>query len=84
MTANFISTETIMKKPKTAGSNTDPLFVLAGTLGWNAIDIKKHYNISTHVEIRVVKGADVTDIGQRHDDYIGDALLAEFWGNNNE
>ena len=23
---------------------------------------------------------DVTDIGERHDDYIGDALLAELWG----
>ena len=22
----------------------------------------------------------VTDIGERHDDYIGDALLAELWG----
>ena len=27
---------------------------------------------------------DVTDIGKRHDDYIGDALLAELWGDENE
>ena len=27
---------------------------------------------------------DVTDIGERHDDYIGDALLAELWGNEDE
>ena len=27
---------------------------------------------------------DVTDIGERHDDYIGDALLAELWGDEEE
>ena len=27
---------------------------------------------------------DVTDIGERHDDYIGDALLAELWGDADE
>lgn len=27
---------------------------------------------------------DVTDIGERHDDYIGDALLAELWENEDE
>ena len=27
---------------------------------------------------------DVADIGERHDDYIADALLAELWGNNDE
>ncbi len=27
---------------------------------------------------------DVTDIGERHDDYIGDALLAELWGDEDE
>jgi len=27
---------------------------------------------------------DVTDIGERHDDYIGDALLAELWGEKDE
>lgn len=26
--------------------------------------------------------SNVADIGKRHDDYIGDALLAELWGNN--
>ncbi len=28
--------------------------------------------------------SDVTDIGELHDDYIADALLAELWENNNE
>jgi hypothetical protein len=28
--------------------------------------------------------SDVTDIGERHDDYIGDALLAELWGDEDE
>ena len=28
--------------------------------------------------------SNVTDIGERHDDYIADALLAELWGNNDE
>ena len=28
--------------------------------------------------------SDVTDIGERHDDYIRDALLAELWGDNDE
>lgn len=27
---------------------------------------------------------DVTDIGERHDDYIGDTLLAELWGDEDE
>lgn len=27
---------------------------------------------------------DVTDIGERHDDYIAAALLAELWGNEDE
>ncbi len=27
---------------------------------------------------------DVTDISERHDDYIGDALLAELWGDEDE
>jgi hypothetical protein len=27
---------------------------------------------------------DVTDIGERHDEYIGDALLAELWGDEDE
>ena len=27
---------------------------------------------------------DVTDIGERHDDYIAAALLAELWGNEEE
>ncbi len=27
---------------------------------------------------------DVTDIGERHDDYIGDALLDELWGDEDE
>ena len=28
--------------------------------------------------------SDVTDIGERHDDYIADALLAELWGDADE
>lgn len=28
--------------------------------------------------------SDVTDIGERHDDYIRDALLAELWGDEDE
>ena len=28
--------------------------------------------------------SDVTDLGERHDDYIGDALLAELWGDEDE
>ena len=28
--------------------------------------------------------SDVTSIGERHDDYIRDALLAELWGDENE
>ena len=28
--------------------------------------------------------SDVTDLGERHDDYIGDALLTELWGEDHE
>ncbi len=74
---------------------TDPLLALAGTLNWSDMATS---DVAFPPEIRVVKGseddpdpllalagtlqADVTDIGERHDDYIAAAVLAEYQNQN--
>jgi hypothetical protein len=77
---------------------TDPLLALAGTLKWNAISgsdtllrpeirVVKGAHEDNPDPLLALAGtlqSDVTDIGERHDDYIGDALLAELWGDEEE
>ena len=85
-----------MKKSKT--QKTDPLLALAGTLKWD--DIGEPDTVSLpeirvvkgahedHPDPLIASlgtlESDVTDIGERHDDYITDALLAELWGDEDE
>ena len=80
--------------------DTDPFLALAGTLECEVIDINDTMPAEmrqTQVDhARETQGADpllalagtleceVTDIGERHDDYIGDTLLAELRGDNDE
>ena len=80
--------------------HTDPLLALAGTVKCNLADIELAPRPRMRVkegslppEIRdsdpllALIGTlecDVTDIGKRHDDYIGDALIAELRGNDDE
>ncbi len=78
----------------------DPLLALAGTLECEVTDIEDPMSAmiretSTN-QSQETQGADlllalagtleceVTDIGERHDDYIGDALLAELRGDNHQ
>lgn len=77
---------------------TDPLIALAGTLKWD--DISSPNTVSmpeirvikgAHADnpdpLLALAGtlqSDVTDIGERHDDYIAAALLAELRGNEDE
>ncbi len=79
---------------------TAPLLALAGTLECEIADIENTMpatirNTNTNQSLET-QGADpllalagtleceVTDIGERHDDYIGDALLAELQEDNDE
>lgn len=77
---------------------TDPLLALAGTLKWDDISgpntvslpeirvVKGPYEDHSDPLIALLGTleSDVTDIGERHDDYIGDALLPELWGDEDE
>ena len=77
---------------------TDPLLVLARTLKWDDISgpnaalppeirvVKGPYEDHPDPLIALLGTleCDVTDIGERHDEYIADALLAEFRGDEDE
>lgn len=77
---------------------TDPLLALAGTLKWDDIsgpDIASMPEIrvvkGAHedhpdplIALLGTLESDVTDIGERHDDYIAAALLAELRGDEDE
>ncbi len=77
---------------------TDPLLVLAGTLKWDDIGVpdavlppeirvvKGPYEDHPDPLIALLGtlASDVTDIGERHDDYIAAALLAELRGDEDE
>lgn len=81
-----------MKKSKT--QKTDPLLALAGTLKWDDIGVpdavlppeirvvKGAYEDHPDPLIALLGTleSDVTDISERHDDYIAAALLAELRG----
>lgn len=85
-----------MKKSKT--QKTDPLLALAGTLKWDDIGVpdavlppeirvvKGAYEDHPDPLIALLGTleSDVTDIGERHDDYIAAALLAELRGDADE
>ena len=78
--------------------DTDPLIALAGTLKWDDVRasdtmltpeirvVKGAYedNPDPLLALAGTLQSDVTDIGERHDDYIADALLAELWGDIDE
>ena len=79
---------------------TDPLLALAGTLECKIADIENTMPATIRKtdtnQSRETQGIDpllalagtleceVTDISERHDDYIGDTLLAELRENNDE
>ena len=79
---------------------SDPFLALAGTLACEIADIENTMPATIRKtntnQSRETQGADplltlagtleceVTDIGERHDDYIGDALLAELREDNDE
>ena len=85
---------------KKTSVQTDPLLALAGTVKCNLADIELAPRPRMRVkkgslppEIRdsdpllALIGTlecDIPDIGERHDEYIGDALIAELRGNNDE
>lgn len=78
--------------------DTDPLLALAGTLKSDDISgpdpalppeirvVKGPYEDHPDPLIALLGTleSDVNDIGERHDDYIADALLAELWGDEDE
>ena len=77
---------------------TDPLLALAGTLKWDDISgpsttllpeirvVKGPYEDHSDplLALAGTLQSDVTDIGERHDDYIATALLAELRGGEDE
>ena len=79
---------------------TDPLLALVGTLECELAEIepapvaemrkilpdrKSDTRDTNHfLSLLGTLECDVTDIGERHDDYIGDALIAELRGNNDD
>ena len=77
---------------------TDPLLALAGTLKWDDISgpdtalppeirvVKGPYEDHSDplLALAGTLQSDVTDIGERHDDYIAAALLAELRGGEDE
>lgn len=85
-----------MKKSKT--QKTDPLLALTGTLKWDDIGVpdavlppeirvvKGAYEDHPYPLIALLGTleSDVTDISERHDDYIAAALLAELRGDEDE
>ena len=85
-----------MKKSKT--QKIDPLLALTGTLKWDDIGVpdavlppeirvvKGAYedNPDPLIALLGTLESDVTDISERHDDYIAAALLAELRGDEDE
>ena len=83
---------------KFSEKDTDPLLALAGTLKWDDISgpnaalppeirvVKGPYENHPDPLIALLGTleCDVTDLGERHDDYIAAALLAELWGDADE
>ena len=79
---------------------TSPLLALAGTLECNLADIEpgpvaelrvvpQDPELAKHATTPLLALAgtlecNVPDFGKRHDEYIGDALIAELRGNNDE
>ena len=79
---------------------SDPLLALAGTLECEVTDLEDPMSAMMREtgtnQSQETEGADpllalsgtleceVADIGERHDDYIGDALLAELRGDNHQ
>ena len=79
---------------------TSPLLALAGTLECNLADIEpapvaelrvvpRDPELAKHATTPLLALAgtlecNVPDFGKRHDEYIGDALIAELRGNNDE
>lgn len=77
---------------------SDPLLALAGTLKWDDIDgpntvslpeirVVKGAHEDNPDPLLALAGtlqSDVADIGERHDDYIAAALLAELRGDEDE
>ena len=80
--------------------DTDPLLALAGTLEYEVTEIddtmppairptnvdltQDAQDIDPLLALAGTLKCEVTDIGERHDDYIGDALLAELRGDKDE
>ena len=85
-----------MKKSKT--QKTDPLLALAGTLKWDDIgspdtaslpevQVVKGAHEDHPDPLLALAGmlqSDITDISERHDDYIAAALFAELRGDEDE
>jgi hypothetical protein len=90
--------ETQNEEPSREAQETDPLLALAGTLKWNDISgpdtalppeirVVKGAHESNPDPLLASAGtlqSDVNDIGERHDDYIAAALLAELRGDEDE
>ncbi len=91
-------TEQIETQNEEIFQETDPLLALAGTLKWDDIRggdaalspeirvVKGPYEDHPDplIALAGTLESDVTDIGERHDNYIADALLAELWGDEDE
>ena len=91
-------TEQIETQNEEPSQETDPLLALAGTLKWDDIRrpnaalppeirvVKGPYEDHPDPLIALLGTleCDVTDIGERHDEYIADALLAELRGDEDE
>lgn len=90
--------ETQNEEPSRGTQETDPLLALAGTLKRNDISgpdtplppeirvVKGPYEDHPDPLIALLGTleCDATDLGERHDEYIADALLAEFRGDEDE
>ena len=77
---------------------TDPLLALVGTLKWDDISgpdttlppeirvVKGPYadHPDPLIALLGTLECDIPDLGERHDDYIADALLAKLWGDEDE
>ena len=91
-------TEQIETQNEESSQETDPLLALAGTLKWDdirrpnavlppEIRVVKGAHEDNPDPLLALAGtlqSDGTDIGERHDDYIAAALLAELRGDENE
>ena len=90
----------VPQDPELAKHATTPLLALAGTLECDLAEIepapvaemreippdrKSDTHGTNHfLSLLGTLECDVTDIGKRHDEYIGDALIAELRGNDDE